>query len=98
MAYGMLSNHGYSRMFKHLATLLKRPATPPVPEPGDGPPDDTAPIFEGLAMTEELRDALFPKTPQMISAIFDRPAPLQRPSPGPMAHPATGSGDFPIIL
>jgi hypothetical protein len=49
-------------------------------------------------MTEELRDALFPKSSQMISAIFDRPAPLQRPSAGVGYSPASGSGDFPIIL
>jgi hypothetical protein len=88
-------------MFKRLATLLKRkPARSPAPEAEEDLADDIAPIFEGLAMTEELRDALFPKTPQMISAIFDRPAPLQRPSPGsaPAYSPASSSGDFPIIL
>lgn len=85
-------------MLKRLANLLKRkPAPGPAPV-ADDPADDIAPIFEGLAMTEELRDALFPKTPQMISAIFDRPAPLQRPSPVSTYSPPSGSGDFPIIL
>jgi len=60
--------------------------------------DETTPIFEGLAMTEELRDALFPKTPQMISAIFDRPAPLQRPSITQAPPQAPVSRDFPVIF
>jgi len=81
-------------MLKRLATLFKRK---PVPVPDDSA-DDIAPIFEGLAMTEELRDALFPKTPQMISAIFDRPAPLQRPSAAPAPSMPYRTGDFPIIL
>jgi hypothetical protein len=86
-------------MLKYLANLLKRkPAPPPAPGLAGETADDTAPIFEGLAMTEELRDALFPKSSQMISAIFDRPAPLQRPSAGVGYSPASGSGDFPIIL
>jgi hypothetical protein len=86
-------------MLKHLANLLKRkPAKAPAPKLGDESADDIAPIFEGLAMTEELRDALFPKQPQMISAIFDRPAPLQRPSAGGSYTPAYSTGDFPIIL
>ena len=87
-------------MLKRLATLLKRKPAPAVAEADEDLVDDTTPIFEGLAMTEELRDALFPKTPQMISAIFDRPAPLQRPSAGsaPVYAPGSGSGDFPIIL
>ena len=86
-------------MLKHLANLLKRkPAKAPAPKLDDASVDDTAPIFEGLAMTEELRDALFPKQPQMISAIFDRPAPLQRPSAGGSYAPVSSAGDFPLIL
>jgi hypothetical protein len=36
--------------------------------------DENTPIYQSLAMTEELRDALFPKSPQMVSAIFERKA------------------------
>jgi hypothetical protein len=90
-------------MLKLLATILRRkPGGTPGPEgSGDGDPlaDDSAPIFEELAMTEELRDALFPKTPQMISAVFDRPAPLDRGSvPAPARLQAPGGGHFPIIF
>jgi len=83
-------------MLKLFASLLKRkPAAPAV---GDALADDAAPIFEGLAMTAELREALFPTTPRMISAIFDRPAPLDRPSLSSAPAQASGSGDFPLIL
>lgn len=86
-------------MLKRLATFLKRkPAPSPALKADEDSADDIAPIFEGLAMTEELRDALFPKTPQMISAVFDRPAPLQRPSAAPMHSAPASSGDFPILL
>jgi len=92
-------------MLKLLSKLLKRkPAKALAPGLEDDLADDTAPIFEGLAMTEELRDALFPKSPQMISAVFDRPAPLQRPqavggaSLGSSSMGSSGSGGFSIPL
>jgi hypothetical protein len=90
-------------MLKFLATILKR-------EPRDAgqkgasaaldlSEDDAAPIFEGLAMTDELREALFPTTTQMVSAIFDRPPPLTRRSESPSSEaPASGGGSFPIIF
>jgi hypothetical protein len=59
--------------------------------------DDCAPVYESLAMTDELREALFPKSPQMISAIFDRPAPLVRP-PMPSPVQAATSREFPLIF
>jgi hypothetical protein len=79
-------------MLKFLATILKR-------EPRDAgqkdasaaldlSEDDAAPIFEGLAMTDELREAL-----------FDRPPPLTRRSESPSSEaPASGGGSFPIIF
>jgi hypothetical protein len=83
-------------MLKFFASLLKRK---PVPSGiGDDLADDAAPIFEGLTMTPELREALFPTTPRMISAIFDRPAPLDRPSLPSAPAQASASGDFPLIL
>jgi len=87
-------------MFKSLASMLRRK---PGPDGPSGQPaavrDETAPIFEGLAMTEELRDALFPKTPRMISAVFDRPAPLDRPPISvPQGSAPSSSGGFPIIF
>ena len=88
-------------MFKSLANMLWR-------KPSDTPPDKPAapaegviadeqtPIYKELAMTEELREALFPKTPQMVSAIFDRHAtPVNR---SPSAPPASDGGSFPIIF
>ena len=55
--------------------------------PGMPAADETAAIFESLAMTDELREALFPKSSQMISAVFDRPAPLSRPASSGFASP-----------
>jgi hypothetical protein len=85
-----------ARMMKSKFGIPPRVAVPSVC-------DETAPIFESLAMTEELRDALFPKSPQMVSAIFDRPAPLgRRAAPTPSAasshSPAKGGTPFPIIF
>ncbi len=66
--------------------------------------DEIAPIYESLAMTDELREALFPKTPQMVSAIFDRPAPLDRrrgaatPVAAPAQYAGTSGRAFPIIF
>lgn len=97
MARQVLGSKG--EMLKFLASMLKRkPAAPGSPGIGDGLADDAAPIFEGLAMTAELREALFPTTPRMISAIFDRPAPLDRPSAISAPAQSSSSGDFPIIL
>jgi len=48
-------------------------------------------VFESLAMTDELREALFPKTTQMVSAIFERP-PSERNSPPPSAPPPSRNG------
>jgi len=48
-------------------------------------------VFESLAMTDELREALFPKTTQMVSAIFERPQ-SERNSPPPSAPPPARSG------
>ena len=67
--------------------------------PGMPAADETAAIFESLAMTDELRDALFPKTPRMVSAIFDRPAPLVRPTQSPSGPSQSSGGNaFPIIF
>jgi hypothetical protein len=44
-------------------------------------------------MTDELREALFPKSPQMISAVFDRPAPLSRPASSQTASAGGGNRD-----
>jgi hypothetical protein len=94
-------------MLKSLANLLRSKfagARSKKGASGDADPlvDDTAPIFEGLAMTDELREALFPKQTQMVSAIFDRPPPLERPhqapAPAPMQSSGSGGGGFSIPL
>ena len=94
-------------MLKLLARVLKRAFGGSSPQAASSAPvqdDENAPIYESLAMTEELHDALFPKTPQMVSAIFDRPAPLDRregssQSPVQAAQaPAGRGGAFPIIF
>jgi hypothetical protein len=60
---------------------------------------DTGSNDEYLTMSEDLRAALFPKTPQMVSEIFDRPPPLDRSrgysSP---ASQGTRSAAFPVIF
>ena len=96
-------------MLKALATLLRKTPVEPTPEVRPAPrprprpapaPDENAPIYRALAMTEELRDALFPKTPQMMSAIFERPLPpLNRPPAAPPPPPPAGPDDgfFPIV-
>ena len=87
-------------MLKFLANLLRR-KPPEQVAPGNGViADEQTPIYEELAMTEELHEALFPKTPQMVSAIFDRPLPpLGRRPNAPTAPPPTSDGgSFPIIF
>jgi len=79
-------------MLKLLASLLKR-----IRRNRRGPAiakDENAAIYESLAMTEELREALFPKRQQMVSAIFERSqAPLIRP-PIPTALPQVADRDL----
>jgi hypothetical protein len=84
-------------MFKKILSSLRgESATQPAPASAPAAADDTAAIFESLAMTDELREALFPKSSQMISAIFDRPAPLQRPASSSVARP--GGHQDPLFL
>jgi hypothetical protein len=103
MAREVLRKGNYGTMLKSLARLLKR-AFGGAPRTGVASlHEDDAPIYESLAMTEELRDALFPKTPRMVSAIFDRPPPLGRqpaatPEQPPGERPAGGGPAFPIIF
>ena len=93
-------------MIKSLAGRLKsmfaaalRTKSAPTEVPPPGVADDTTSIYKELAMTEELREALFPKTPQMVSAIFDRPLPpLTRPPETPPPPAASDEGSFPIIF
>jgi len=88
-------------MFKSLTSMLSRKSaeTPPA-KAAQETADEHAAIYQELAMTEELREALFPKTPQMVSAIFDRPLPpLGRRPNAPAAPPAASDeGSFPIIF
>ena len=60
--------------------------------------EDDVEAFESLAMTDELREALFPKTTQMVSAIFDRPAPLTRRPEAPASPPPNSGDGFPMIF
>jgi len=90
-------------MFKSLANMLrKKPVETPPANSANGPngaarPDDAS-IYESLAMTEELREALFPTTPQMVSAIFERPLPHLKEPPPPPAPPPTDVGNFPLLF
>ncbi len=72
---------------------VKAPPAPVIDDEAD------AQAFESLAMTDELREALFPKTTQMVSAIFDRPAPLsRRPDSATTSSSASGGREFPILF
>jgi len=82
-------------MLRLLANILNRIAdTAPRPANSKG---EHAPIYESLAMTEELREALFPTTPKMVSAIFERAAPFrsQPPAAAPSAPPE--ADPYPIV-
>jgi hypothetical protein len=65
------------------------------------PKAEDAPIYQSLALTGEMREALFPTTPRMVSAIFDRPASSSAdPTPPPPASApplARETGLFPIV-
>jgi hypothetical protein len=91
-------------MFKSLASLLqKKPAEPPpapapAPEPRDMPRrDEDTPIYQSIALTEEMREALFPTTPRMVSAIFERPASSSSEPPPPAPPLAREISLFPIV-
>jgi hypothetical protein len=79
-------------MFESLASLLRtrtpevKTATAPAPAEAD---EDVAPIYQELAMTDELREALFPKASKMVSTIFDRP--LSSSVQQPISQPAARS-------
>jgi hypothetical protein len=75
-------------MFKALASLFgKQAPKSPATDPDDAAIQrDEAPIYGSLAMTEELREALFPTTPKMVSTIFDRSA-TQKPESAPASAP-----------
>lgn len=84
-------------MFKALSQWFARKTAPAQGEEGS-----TAPVAEGeadphamLTMTDELRSALFPKAPQMVSTLFERP-PLSRSSPD-SGHRSSGKRSFPIL-
>jgi hypothetical protein len=85
-------------MLKYLVTLLKKGSRR---ARRGSRADEVTPIFESLAMTEELREALFPTQSRMVSAIFDRPSPMTRnPAyvPPPARTPAAGERPFPILF
>ncbi len=54
--------------------------------------DEESSAFETLAMTDELRQVLFPKSPRMVSTIFDRPPAAAQCAPAPGGKPV------PIVL
>ena len=90
------------RVFKSFASLLQKKPPEAAPAAADSAKDEDAPIYESLALTEELREALFPTRPRMVSAIFERPlysSPLTAPAPQTEPAPplARDSGSFPIV-
>jgi len=84
-------------MFKSLARILLKKIAPGTKAPAAPIQDDTAPIYESLAMTEELREALFPKTPQMVYAIFERPVSSHTPPPPQGPERLCEDGADPIV-
>jgi hypothetical protein len=79
------------------------PPAAPAPPPEEHPVlrDEHIPIYQSLAMSDEMREALFPTNPRMVSAIFERPASS---TPPPQAAPAANgqalareTGMFPIV-
>ena len=88
-------------MFESLASLLRRAA------PAPASADDNDECYEEIALTDELREALFPRTEKMISTVFDRAAADEQqpaaPSPAvaaviaaATAAPADRSYRFPV--
>ena len=69
-----------TEMLNSLANMLRmKPseqiAAAPAPRPARpvAAKKEEAPTFKSLAMPDEIREALFPTTPRMISVVFDRP-------------------------
>jgi hypothetical protein len=98
-------------MLKSLANMLNRkpepqPAPParqvaPLAPPVETPPavrDEHTAIYQSLAMTEDIREALFPTSPRMVSAIFERPPASATPAPAPPSQAmAREAALFPIV-
>ena len=86
-------------MLNSLANLLRmRPSEEIAPAPPPAIParpvalkKEEGPVFKSLAMSDEIREALFPTTPQMVSVVFDRPVSK------PAALPAAPDREYPII-
>ncbi len=74
-------------MIKALANMLrkalKKPFSGDSANPSPGVTGDEALIYGSLAMTDEMREALFPTTPRMVSTIFERSIPSRR-DPAPI--------------
>lgn len=76
-------------MFTSLESMLKRAddassgaawsaqsAGIPQPEPATDPVGgEQAPIYQALALSDEMREAIFPTTPRMVSVLFRVAAP-----------------------
>jgi hypothetical protein len=93
-------------MLKSLASLFKNKGDAASALIPGAVPEEEAPIYMELAMTDEMREALFPTTPRMVSAIFERPAAAKGPKlplPPPETDPlfqrpmARETGQFPIV-
>ena len=100
MACEVLVSKVLRNMLKSLANMLrKKRAKKNASGHGlAGISDENTPIYESLAMTPELREALFPTSPQMVSAIFKHPPPpLTRPPATPPPPPASEGGSFLIF-
>lgn len=80
-------------MFKALFHLLCGTAPPGKKKAVPVELDDNDDPHAVLTMTDEMKAALFPKAPQMVSTIFERP-PLGR-APAPQGRP--GDRSFPLI-
>ena len=80
-------------MFQTLYRLLSGNSAP---ARRGSPPEECAEDEEepegNLVMTEEMKEALFPKTSQMISEVFERPS-LSRPPRTPRSAAARGALD-----
>ena len=79
---------------------FSNPLSPPASENSIPPVEEGDPEPDCLELTPELEEALFPKTPLMISATFERSKAGGAPPEAPKENRSIkfeGEQDFPIV-